>query len=155
MTVKQADPALDFLNSYWELKMEERRTERKIEELDAQCKSMTARMTGMPRGGGGDYNAAWDALIDAKDKANDTVIQAIQQAKEIERFIDTLNGPLLRQLLRGKYLELRTLEQIAVELQYSERHVSRLHGQALQEARRKWAEIHPGDYSQTGGYQDV
>lgn len=132
------DPVREFLDSYWEMRKESARLERRIEELSAQTERVTAQLTGMPRGGGDGANLVWDALIDTKDRAGKNLKAVLDREAEIEEFILMMEGPLLRQLLRYKYLELLTYEQIAAEMNYSERHVRRLHGRALQEARRTW-----------------
>jgi len=132
------DPVREFLDSYWEMRKESARLERRIEELSAQTERVTAQLTGMPRGGGDGANLVWDALIDTKDRAGKNLKAVLDREAEIEEFILMMDGPLLRQLLRYKYLELLTYEQIAAEMNYSERHVRRLHGRALQEARRTW-----------------
>lgn len=63
--------------------------------------------------------------------------------REIERYIDKKNEILnqIHQLcdvehmkvLHGKYIELKTFEEIAVEMKYCTRQVYRIHGHALQE----------------------
>lgn len=138
MKKETRDPVREFLDSYWEMRMESARLQRRIEELTVQTERVTAQLTGMPRGGGDGANLVWDALIDTKDRAGKTLKDALDREAEIEEFISMLDGPILRQLLRYKYLELLTYEQIAKEMNYSERHVRRLHGRALQEARRVW-----------------
>lgn len=142
MYEKIEDPVKEFLSSYWEMKKESKRLARKIEELTCQCESATARLTGMPRGGSGTVNAAWDALADANTRADENLRDALAREAEIENFIDSVPGAKLRQVLRCRYLELMGWQGIADELGYVERHVRRLHGEALQEARRVWEATH-------------
>ena len=50
---------------------------------------------------------------------------------EIERAIGTVQDDTQRRLLRRKYINGLTLEQIAVEMHYSYVHTCRIHGYAL------------------------
>lgn len=60
------------------------------------------------------------------------LMAAKQQAREL---IETLPDGPERNVLVQRYILLRTWEQIAVDLDYSYRHVIRLHGLALQKLR--------------------
>ena len=56
--------------------------------------------------------------------------------KKIDRRIDELlNDCTLRKLLIKRYLQFKTWEQIAVEMNYSYMHITRLHGKALQKVK--------------------
>ena len=61
---KREDPVRAFLDSVREARFNESRCRRKLQEMDAQCRSMTAQMTGMPGGGSTDphKDGAWAAL---------------------------------------------------------------------------------------------
>ena len=71
---------------------------------------------------------------------------AADLAADIERWTeavravrDVIGGvadPCLRAVLEHRYLRMQSWEQIAVDMSYSWRHLHRLHGMALPEARR-------------------
>ena len=49
--------------------------------------------------------------------------------------IERVNDCTLRKLLIKRYLQFKTWEQIAVEMNYSWRQIVRLHGKALQKVK--------------------
>lgn len=52
--------------------------------------------------------------------------------KKIEKIIDSVDDDLLRELLYNKYILGKTLEEIGLILNYSKRHIERLHIKALE-----------------------
>ena len=145
------DPVRTFLESVRDARFEMLRCELKLEQLDAQCKSVTARITGMP-GGGGDVHG--DALLIALSMARDALEKSYRDAsekeREVEDFISKLPDVRYRAVLTLYYVNLFTWPRVVQEMEkcglyYSERHVFRLHGDALQAARTLWAETHPGE----------
>ena len=134
------DPVREFLGSYWELRREHGRLERKIKELESQSQSVTAKYSAMPGGGGGTGNSAWDALVEARERAGAALAETLYKEADIEQFINCLSVPEHRQLLKHRYLELLDWEPIACLLNYSIRHTHRIHGDALQAARQLWKE---------------
>lgn len=138
------DPVRSFLSSYWEMRKEGERLERRIEEMTAQAEKVTSVISDTPRGGKKETgNPVWDALVDTKTRCGENMVAALKREAEIEAFIRSLDGPVIRQLLRYRYLELMSWEQMAAEMNYTERHIYRLHGAALKEARRVWELDHP------------
>lgn len=134
------DPVREFLDSYWELRKEHRRLERKIEELESQCQSVTAKYSPLPGGGGGNGNSAWDALVEARERAGTKLAETLYKEADIEQFINSLPEPQHRMLLKYRYLELLKWEPIAEKMNYCRRQVDRIHGDALQAARKLWKE---------------
>ena len=141
MADNKKDPVREFLESYWELRRETDRLDRRVYELTVQCENVTAKYTGMPRGGGGSSTTAWDALIEAKALAEARLVESLRREVEIEDFVDTIPNKVYRQLLRYRYLEDLTWETIGNLMHYHPVHVRlRLHGAALNAAREKWEE---------------
>lgn len=134
----EKDPVRDYLESYWELRKEHERLERKVEELESQCQSVTAKLNAVPGGGGGRSNDTWDALVEARDRASQQLTETLYREAEIEQFINSLGEPRHRQLLKHRYLELLDWEPIADLLHYTVRHAHRIHGEALEAARALW-----------------
>lgn len=141
----RADPAKEFLLSARWAKVEVRRLKMKVAELETQVEHITANYSGMPRGGSSEVAAAWTALAALRSEYLAQQVVAEQKEKAVSDFIDLLPSPESREVLHLRYcLQLRWTE-IASELRasgyyYSERQVFRLHGKALNEARRLWAE---------------
>ena len=142
MEINTEHPVRVFLHSYWELKKEQARIYRRIEELTAQAEKMTANVSGMPRGGTGEHNAVWDALADTRTKYSEALVHGLQAEREIEGFLAQIPTTIRRQLLRHVYLEGMSINRAALEIDRSERQAHRIHGRALQEAERLWDRLH-------------
>ncbi|MBQ6825246.1 MAG: hypothetical protein IJP34_01120 [Clostridia bacterium] len=63
---------------------------------------------------------------------NKKIAECKSLRREIEKKISKLNDPVLCELLMQKYVFGRTLEEIALILNYSKRHIERLHIKALE-----------------------
>ena len=147
---KREDPVRAFLDSVREARFNEARCRRKLQEMDAQCRSMTAQMTGMPGGGSADphKDGAWAALADQAALLQELYDQAVRRETDVERFISKLEKDTHRILLRLKYVDLLTWTCVQERMRengiyYSERQIYRIHGEALQEARKLWSRLHP------------
>ena len=55
--------------------------------------------------------------------------------------INSLANPIHIRILRKRYIDGKTFEEIAVALHYTYRHVARLHGSALQEFSAKYKDV--------------
>jgi hypothetical protein len=55
--------------------------------------------------------------------------------------INGLSNPIHVRILRKRYIDGKTFEEIAVALHYTYRHVTRLHGSALQEFSVKYKDV--------------
>ena len=69
-------------------------------------------------------------LVDASERAEAEVAQLCRIETEIARTIDRLPEPY-RTLLYERYINGKTWEQVAVRMNYSYRHTTKLHGTAL------------------------
>lgn len=67
-----------------------------------------------------------------ESEAADGVSRLCALRQEIEQAIGEVEDDTLREILERHYVQMQTLNQIAVELHYTPRHVSRLHKQALE-----------------------
>lgn len=136
----KVDAVREFLGSYRELRYEHGRLERKIAELESQCQSATAKYNTLPGGKGGRGNTAWDALVEARERAGEKLAETLRREADVESFINSLPVPIHRQLLRFRYLELLDWQSVADKMGYCERQLRRHHDDALQEARQMWRE---------------
>ena len=136
----ELDLASQFLWSAQEARAETRRRHLRVQELEARCASITAKMNGMP-GGGGDRHSLEQAYI-ALAEERDIELQAIRDEQrkyhEVEDAIAQLSSPEQRAVLRHRYLRGISWNSIPREMardnyHYSDRHIYRFHEDALYE----------------------
>ena len=122
---------------------ETRRRHLRVQELEARCTTITAKMNGMP-GGGGDRHSleqAYLALAEERVAELEAIKEETRKHHDIERLINSLPTLEHRAVLRHRYL--RGLDWDAVQREmardrivYCDRQIFRLHGEALNEVRR-------------------
>lgn len=97
-----------------------------------------------------DYSSERVQTSASGDSIPNLVVNIISLEKEIcnqiQLYLDTrhriideiqrLNNDIYIRILYKRYVEYKTLEQIAVEMEYSYDHIRRIHGYALQEFKR-------------------
>ena len=121
------------LQEYGILKDEVMQLEEQIvfwEERKTSIKSQI--ISDMPRSGG-DGKELLDILIGIEDtikKLNKKLTKLIKKISEIEDTIENL-GTTERVLMRYKYIENLKMFQIAEKMNYSERHLNRVHSDVL------------------------
>ena len=88
-------------------------------------------------GGGGKSRVAEavDKIIDLEREIDADIDKLVELKREIMSVIDQIDSPH-RDILYKRYFQYKTWEQISVEMDYSYRHVTRMHGQALLELKR-------------------
>lgn len=103
------------------------------------------RLDGMPRSGGGngldDQLARIDALERRLHKERE---RALAIAEIIQDMIESLEDINQRNVLRMRYLDGLTWVKIGMELNYAERTLYTIHGQALTNLRRQKWELESG-----------
>ena len=103
-----------------------------IEELRASKTSPVGLGDGMPRGRGtsdlSGYAARWDELV--RELEAEKEMQMVTY-REICQQISMVPDPTEQEILSRRYLIGQSWEKIAVEMKYSYRHVTKLHGHAL------------------------
>lgn len=75
-------------------------------------------------------------LVDMENMYIEKIWEITEEQKRLEEMIDSLPENE-RIIIRKKYKEGKTLEKICVEMNYSWRHITRLHGEALNRLREK------------------
>lgn len=81
------------------------------------------------------------AKIDELENNLDKMIDEYLVKKErIIAQIDTMEEESVYQILFSRYIEKKTFEKIATEMEYSWRQIVRLHGKALQQFEKKYGE---------------
>lgn len=140
---RQTDECRAWLESYRELRTEANRLWQRHLRLAAQATRTTTQLSLVPGGGGSDREQLLASMADADAEAVAKHMEAADRMREIEGFIDSLPSQNSRIILRYKYVEMlhwpelkRALEKSGIY--YDERHIYRLHGLALNEAREAW-----------------
>lgn len=123
------------LRAYRSIRLERDKLAGQIEELEAILYGpKIPNLNGMPHGSGGDNSHIYDRKGDEHMRLvalyDEKVAQLEEQMIEIEAAISPLS-PKERTIIRLHYFEGLTWEQVAVEINYTWRHVHRLHGNAI------------------------
>lgn len=128
---------IKYLNQYKYLNKE---IDRKIESLENwknKILNVTSTLSDMPKS-----NKRSDVISDGiaiiseiEDTINKEIDNLINLKKEIENKIDQVEDPKLRELLKCRYLDCKSWEEIAYKNNITWRHVYRLHEKALDEIK--------------------
>lgn len=123
----------EFLSRYLEIMAEEKDIREEIAYWESKAQKVTASWSAVPSGGKGSDKVQMGAIkiAELRESLIDKINQLAAVRIEIERAIGTVQDDTQRRLLRRKYINGLTLEQIAVEMHYSYVHTCRIHGYAL------------------------
>jgi hypothetical protein len=137
----------EFLRSVREARIEKRRCAFRLEELRTQAEKVTAAYGALAPGGSSDDHK--DALLIAAAEQGEKLLRREQEylrrIEAVEDFISELPDVRHRTVLRLRYIDGLRWDDVLTGLreygmQYEPRHMYRLHGSALAEARRMWDE---------------
>lgn len=122
-----------YLRRYKEAKKKEKRISEQIAELRSNKMHPSAASDGMPKGYGhsdlSGYMARLDELIRNLDRERMSMLRIYA---EILEAISKVPNTAEQEVLERKYLLDQAWEEIAVKMGYTYRHVTRLHGFALE-----------------------
>lgn len=123
----------EFLQQYRLAEMEAQRLEHEIERWRSRAERMTAGYSKAPAGGadGRSMEHTLERLGELAGELTDQRDKLVRLRREIGAAIDTVPDARLRVLLRLRYIEGLSFEQMAVRMGYSWRQIIRLHGVAL------------------------
>ena len=83
------------------------------------------------------------AKIDDMERNLDGMIdEYVNKKNEIISQIDSMEDEIHYEILFGRYIEKKTFEKIAADINYSFRNTTRLHGKALQEFEKKYGYLY-------------
>lgn len=121
-----------YLERYNILNQEINRALEECEEWRARAQKITPSFSFAPKSQSQESRLvnAVEHIIELENKMNADIDRLIQIRNEIEKSISTLPSPL-DLLMRYKYIDGLTWEEIAVKMNYSYRNVCYLHGKAL------------------------
>ena len=115
----------------------DREIDRKLKEV-ARLRSKLTRVTEVystePRGGGSIYGKTEEILakiVDLENEIDADIDRLISIRDNIKAVIEAVEDDRERLLLQYRYLDGKTFEWIAVEMNYCWRQIHRLHSQAL------------------------
>ena len=116
-----------------------RDADRRIDEAMERLERMRAKLeagrmsnlTGMPRGGALDWTETADRVLELERRVNARIREMVRQKQAAMDAIDRVEEARLREVLELYYLDGYTWEQVAEQMDMSDRHVKRLHGIAL------------------------
>lgn len=100
----------------------------------ARATKVTPTYTGMPHGDSGEdrMQDAVERLSEVEDELNDKIDRLVDLRREVDAAISTIGDTRLETVLRYRYIDCMTFEQMADKMHYCREHVCRLHGAALQ-----------------------
>ena len=121
-----------YLRRYQEAKKRAKRIQEEIDALRSSETSPVGLGDGLPHGSGtsdlSGYAARWDELV--RELEAEKEMQMVTY-REIRQQIGTVSDATEQEILSRRYLIGQSWEKIAVEMKYSYRHVTKLHGHAL------------------------
>lgn len=122
-----------FLNSYLQAKRDVIRLEEQLVELKLNKLSLSVINDGMPHGSDIGDLSDYMARVDAIERGIiDKRYERISAFQRVQRAIESMENEHEKELLTYRYLRGYGWEKIAVEMGYTYRHTTRLHGNALQ-----------------------
>lgn len=122
-----------YLRRYQEAKKRAKRIQEEIDALRSSETSPVGLGDGLPHGSGtsdlSGYAARWDELV--RELEAEKEMQMVTY-REIRQQISMVPDPTEQEILSRRYLIGQSWEKIAVEMGYSYRNITRIHGHALQ-----------------------
>ena len=114
----------------------------KVEKEMARATKITTVLTGMPRGGGGSDQVADGAIrVDEVKAAYRAVLEELERMqRELDPLIDTLDNPDDRAVMRLRYIEGYSPEDIAEAIHRTDRSVYYYLSRAEDQLARRYPE---------------
>ena len=116
-----------FVNQDIETRVDERN---KLRDSIA-IKTSTLSMDKVQESGTINFDDKYMIFVEASEEINKKVDGLIELKMKISNEIDRLEKSEHRVILRSRYINLWSFEEIAVKMNYDIRHIHRLHGNAL------------------------
>ena len=106
-----------------------------LERLRVRVGKLTPTLSDMPGGGGSIYKSSdldiINKIIDLEAEINRKIDRVIDLKHKIEQLIDSIDDEREKLLMSYRYLDGRTFEWIASEMEYHWRSVHKIHVRAL------------------------
>ena len=134
MVITSNQGKIKYLKRYVLLDREIDRKLKEVARLRAKLTRITQVLTAEPRGGGTIYGKTEEILVkivDLEHEIDADVDRLISIRENIKAIIESVEDDRERLLLQYRYLDGKTFEWIAAEMNYSWRQIHRLHSKAL------------------------
>lgn len=130
--LRETDPKV-YLNQIRYIDNDIKSRQEEISRLRASIdiKASTIKQDIVQESHTGRYDDRYMLLVDKVTEMDEKVKSLVDMKIRVSNQIDLIDERLSRIILREKYLNLKTFEQIADGLEYDLRHIYKLHGQAL------------------------
>ena len=126
------DEVKDYLRQAYKLDRRLQREQMKLEKLRSAIEYRSPSFEGAGGHGSGDkMSAAVTSIIEHGKRVDELTALYIMRYKEIDDAIHTMDDDILVEVLERRYLLYQKWEEIADSMNYTVRHITRLHGQAL------------------------
>lgn len=103
-----------------------------LERLQDKAERMTSFIMDMPRGGvAEDLSDIVAKKMELEERVKELLLAAMETRAEIENVIKLISNPEYRAILRYKYIENMTFEEIAEKTMYSNRNIYYIHDKAV------------------------
>ena len=128
MTKKEYLQQYKRLDSYIESQVEE------LEKWRLLATKVTPTYSDMPSGSGGDdkIQSAVEHMDEIRKMLDQSIDEFVKLKTDIQEKLDAVEDISLRMLLKYRYIDGLTFEQIAVNMNYSYQWICELHRRALQ-----------------------
>lgn len=125
-----------------QIKLYDTRINMKIDELAALKASLT-KITPTLRddavSSSGSQDKLGDAvakMVDLRNEINADIDRFVDAKRSVGATIDSVSDPDQMQVLHKRYVLYESFEQIAIEMGFTYRHITRIHGEALQSVKK-------------------
>lgn len=121
------------LNEFYWIKRNIGQLEIKLLELETEATKITTRLTHEPKGSRKIEDPLAEivsSIVTTQEEINHKLKKLYDLMRDIETALEVLT-PREAYLIRSRYLELKSWENICVEMSYSWKHVHRIHSTAL------------------------
>lgn len=123
-----------------------RTAEIKIEQKEEELERLKASLESISTGTDGErvqttprdkVSEEVPQMVDLEEEINADLGALLMLRNKIINEIQSMDNPIYINILYKRYVQYKSLEEIAVEMSYSYIHIKRLHGYALLEFQRK------------------
>lgn len=135
--------AKEFLQRATRLDDEINTMQQSLDEMRSMAERVTASISAAPHGGGDDHSREniIIKICDLNAKIEERIDELVTVKAEIVDRINQIQNANYRLLLWKRYIQGKRWEQIAVDMNYSDRQVKRVHGYALLEIGKRCHEM--------------
>ncbi len=119
--------AKEYLSQYKQLDIEIKTKIEQVEQLREKAMSISHLSGGNSNSSSDKIGLTVAKLVDAESELNQKIERLLELKAEIESVIAEVDDPMLKQVLTLRYINGKSLEQMAVILNKSVRHTKRLH----------------------------